>query len=64
MVGLSMGRCPRGASMGHGVMARQGVGPGNRQREWDDIEAEAHRRSDGAAAQRRNDGSSYTGVGC
>jgi hypothetical protein len=35
--------------MVHGAMARQGVGPGNGLRELDDIEAEAHQCSDGAA---------------
>jgi hypothetical protein len=36
--------------MGHGVTGQQGVGPGNGPREWDDVEAEAHRCSDSAAA--------------
>jgi hypothetical protein len=48
-VGWSTERCPRGASMGHSMMARQGVGPGNGPRERDDVEAEAPRFRDGAA---------------
>jgi hypothetical protein len=32
--------------MGHGAMVQQSVGPGNRPREWDDVEVEAHRRRD------------------
>jgi hypothetical protein len=38
--------------MGHGVTARQGVGPGNGPRERDDFEAKAHRHSDGATTLR------------
>jgi hypothetical protein len=34
------------------AMAWQGVGPRNGPREWDDIEADAHQRSDGAMALR------------
>jgi hypothetical protein len=49
----SAGTFSRGTSMGHGAMAWQGVGSGNGPRERDDVEAEAHRRSGGAAALRR-----------
>jgi hypothetical protein len=37
--------------MGHGMTARQGVGPRNGLREQDDVEAEAHRCCDGAAGK-------------
>jgi hypothetical protein len=37
------GKVSTGASMGRGAMERQGVGPRNGPREWDNAEAEAHR---------------------